>query len=56
MVRGSETLSVREQLGITYCHVCQEDTIPANAGWCFFCETQLIGERPSNSYGPRPKP
>lgn len=51
-MRSSETLSVREQLTITWCHVCQEDTIPADAGWCFFCETQLIGERKPYHYGP----
>ena len=46
----------RVALGITYCPVCAVDTIPAPAGWCYFCETQIVGERKPWHYGPRRGP
>lgn len=33
----------RTILGIVYCHVCKQDTMPCErTGICFFCDTQLV--------------
>lgn len=51
MTAGTPTAEARQVLGIVYCPVCEQDTMPEQrTGQCFWCQTRIA--QPGKPAGP----